>query len=66
MSQTKILFFYFLMGLIFGGVSGALYIVGLVKFRRIEARFLGDVFERLIVLWIVIGFIVLLGTSVIK
>lgn len=66
MSETKLLFLYFLMGLIFGGVSGALYIVGSVKYNRIRAEFLRDTFQQLAILWIVIGFVVLLATMVLK
>jgi len=66
MSETKLLFLYFLMGLIFGGASGALYIVGSVKYGRIRAEFLRDTFQQLLILWIVIGFVVILATSVLK
>ena len=66
MDESKILFLYFIMGLIFGGVSGALYIVGSVKYNRIRAEFLRDYFQHLVILWIIIGFIVLLAKAVIK
>jgi len=54
------------MGLIFGGVSGALYIVGLVKYHKIQPEMLRYLFEKLIILWIVIGFVILLATSVLR
>jgi len=66
MSEAKLLFIYFLMGLIFGGVSAALYIVGSIKYNRIQADHLRFSFERMIALWIIIGFIILLATAVLR
>ena len=64
MSQTKLLFIYFLMGLILGGVSGALYIVGSVKFGKIKAEFLKYAFNQLAILWVVIIAVIFLASLV--
>lgn len=66
MSEPKLLFIYFILGLIFGGVSGALYIVSLVKYRKIQPEMLRYLFEKLIILWIIIGFVIVLATSVLR
>lgn len=66
MSQTKLLFIYFLMGLILGGVSGALYLVASVKFGKIKAEFLKYAFNQLAILWIIIVVVTLLASLVFK
>ena len=66
MGEVKLLFIYFLMGLILGGVSGALYIVGSVKYHKIQAEYLKYSFQQLLILWVVIGFVILLAVSVLK
>lgn len=66
MSEPKLLFIYFLLGLILGGVSGALYIVSLIKYRKVQPEMLGYFFEKLIILWIIIGFVILLAGSVLR
>jgi len=64
--QTKLLFIYFLMGLILGGVSGALYIVASVKLGKIKAEFLKYAFKQLVILWVIIIGVTLLASLVFK
>jgi len=52
------------MGLILGGVSGALYIVGSVKFGKIKAEFLKYAFNQLAILWVVIIAVIFLASLV--
>jgi hypothetical protein len=54
----------FLLGLLFGGVSGALYIVWSVKSGKINPNYLKGYFNHLAILWIIVLFIVILASLV--
>jgi hypothetical protein len=67
MEQTNLLAIYFLMGLILGGVSGALYIVASVKYHKINYEQLKySAFNQLVILFFVIIIVVVLALSVFK
>jgi len=64
--MTNNLFVYFLMGVLLGGVSGVLYIVWALKNGTIQVMALKDYFSKLLILWIIVIFVVILGLSVFK
>jgi hypothetical protein len=67
MEPTKLLFIYFLMGLILGGVSGAFYIVASIKYHKINYEQLKySAFNQLAILFFVIIIVVVLAMSVFK
>ncbi len=55
---------YFLLGLLLGGVSGAFYLVWMVKSRRINPNYLKGYFNHLLMLWIIVLFVVGLASLV--
>jgi len=67
MEPTNLLAIYFLMGLLLGGVSGALYIVASVKYHKINYEQIKySAFNQLAILFFVIIVVVVLAMSVFK
>ncbi|MCX6764842.1 MAG: hypothetical protein NTU58_04055 [Candidatus Nealsonbacteria bacterium] len=65
MNQNNILAIFFLMGLILGGVSGALYVVASVKYHKINFEQLKySAFKQLVILFFITIFVVLLAIMV--
>jgi hypothetical protein len=55
---------YFLLGILLGGVSGAFYLVWMVKAKKINPNYLRGYFNHLAILWVIVILVVGLASLV--